>query len=191
MVRGSGLRHFWLDKSILYDGTQLCSGWICRESGIAGNAIIAFRGGAKVPITNMVDLEDVAQNRPIFSEEMLHFIVEIFDRDLEKMVLRQRLLIAVIEEELKKSPACKNIRREGDDLYDGDAKLSVSIATTSPVSGLIHTGLNIVSDGTPVLTKGLRDYEIHPKTLALKIMERFTNELAGIRHATTKVRAVS
>lgn len=184
------MKTLWLDQSTLYNGTQLYSRWIQQTTGAEGNAIAAFIGKADVPITNMVDLEDVARNAPIYSKEMLHFIVEIFDKNLEKMVLRQRLFMTIIEEELKKYPSCKNIRREGDDLYDGDAKLSVSIATTSPVSGLIHTGLNIVSDGTPVLTKGLRDYEIHPKTLALKIMGCFAAELNSIRHATTKVRPV-
>lgn len=181
----------WLEQTILYDGTQLSSGWIEKTSGLSGNAIVTFCGGADVPIENMVDLEDVARNAPIYSEEMLHFIIEIFDKDLEKMVLRQRLLIAIIEAALKKYPQCRNIRREGDDLYDDRAKLSVSIATNSPVSCLIHTGLNILSQNTPVLTKGLNDYDIDPKPLALSVMVQFAKELASIHHAQTKVRPVS
>ena len=120
-----------------------------------------------------------------------HFIIEIFDKDLEKMVLRQRLLIAVIHETLLKFLQCANIARDGDDLYDGDCKLSVSIATSSPVSCLIHTGINISSKNTPVLTKGLRDYNIEPKELGQEIMRRFAKELSEIQHATTKVRQVS
>lgn len=180
----------FLDKTILYDGTALRSEWIRRQTGVKGEAMVAFCGGADVPVENMVDLEDVAANAPIFSEAMLHFLIEIADRDLEKMVLRQRLLMAIIEEELRKHPACANITRRGDDLFDGDAKLSVSIATLSPVSALIHTGLNIDSRNTPVLTKGLADYDIAPKPLALAVMERFAEELTGIAHATTKVRPV-
>lgn len=184
------LQYRWLNQTILYDGTQLCSGWIEKTAGLSGNAIIAFCGGADVPIENMVDLEDVARNAPIYSEAMLHFICEIFDQDLEKMVLRQRLLMAIIEAELKKFPQCRNVQREGDDLYDDNAKLSVSIATNSPLSCLIHTGLNISSHNTPVLTKGLNDYDIDPKALSLKIIERFANELNSIQHAQTKVRPV-
>ncbi len=185
------IQNRWVEGSILYDGTQLRSGWIKEMAGLKGNAVAAFQGGADVPIENMVDLEDVARNAPIFSEAMLHFLVEIFDRDLEKMVLRQRLLIAIIEMELKKFPQCQNIRREGDDLYDNQAKLSVSIATSSPVSCLIHTGLNISSRNTPVLTKGLNDYDLAPKPLALKIMEQFASELESVKQACTKVRPVS
>lgn len=181
----------WLSKKIIYDGTQLRSRWIQETTGLAGNAIVAFCGGADVSIEHMVDLEDVAANAPIFSEAMLHFLVEISGTDLEKMVLRQRLLVAIILEELKKFPQCQNIVREGDDLYDGDAKLSVSIATSSPVSCLIHTGINISNKNTPVKTKGLGDYDIQPQTLAESVMQRFAEELKEILHATTKVRPVA
>lgn len=185
----------WIATPIHYNGLQLRSGWIQSTSGLTGDGIVAFCGGADVPIEHMVDLEDVARNAPIFSEAMLHFIVEIFDRDLEKMVLRQRLLIAILLEELKKFPACgragAQLERRGNDLYDGNAKLSVSVATTSPVSCLIHTGLNISSHNTPVKTKGLNDYDIDPKKLALAVMARFKEELNGVAHATIKVRPVA
>ena len=180
----------WLENGGDYDGSQLCSGWIQTTCGLQGDAMVSFCGRADVPIENMVDLEDVARNAPIFSEAMLHFIVEIFDRDLEKMVLRQRLLIAIIETELKRYPICQKIERSGDDLFDGRAKLSVSIATCSPRSCLIHTGLNISSRNTPLLTKGMADYDIDPKSLAEKIMRRFAQEMAGIKNACTKVRPV-
>ena len=181
----------WISAITKYDGTQLKSKWIQEVSGLEGNAVVAFSGPADVPIEHMVDLEDVARNAPIFSEEMLHFIIEIFDKDLEKMVLRQRLLITILHETLLQYPQCSKIVRNGDDLYDGDCKLSVSIATSSPVSCLIHTGINISSKNTPVLTKGLRDYNIETKELGQEIMRRFAKELSEIQHATTKVRQVS
>lgn len=181
----------YLDTPILYDGIQLRSNWIRDLTLIEGNTIVSFRGPAKVSIEKMVDLEDVARNAPIFSEDMLHFIIEHFDRDLEKMVLRQRLLIAILNETLKKYPQCANIRRQGNDLYDDDAKLSVSVATSSPVSCLIHTGINISSANTPVLTKGLKDYDIDPIKFALEIMQRYVQEMEGVAHAQTKVRPVA
>ncbi|MBI5299050.1 MAG: DUF366 family protein [Deltaproteobacteria bacterium] len=185
------LKSIFLEKSIPYDGTALCSGWIKKQTGIEGDAVISFIGGADVPIEHMVDLEDVARNAPIFSELMLHFIIEIADTDLEKMVLRQRLLIAILKDELQKFPNTQNIRRSGNDLYDGKAKLSVSVATSSPKSCLIHTAINILHENTSVLTKGLSDYEIAPKTLAETVMKKFVEELKGVTHAQTKVRAVN
>ncbi len=180
----------WLSATTTYDGTQLKSEWIQEVSALKGDAIVGFIGPADVPIEHMVDLEDVARNAPIFSESMLHFICEIFDKDLEKMVLRQRMLIAILHETLLQFPQCFKIIRDGDDLYDGDCKLSVSIATSSPISCLIHTGINISRKNTPVLTKGLQDYKMEPKKLGEEVMKRFTKELAEIKQATMKVRPV-
>lgn len=184
------LQAFWLEKPLVYTGTQLRSGWIQSQTGIAGDVIVAFIGEANVPIEHMVDLEDVAANAPIYSKEMLHFIIEIFDRDLEKMVLRQHLLVAMLLEELKKYSSCQNVERKGNDLYDGIYKLSVSVATSSPLSCLIHTGVNISSESTQIPTKGLKDYDIAPKPFVNQIMQRFVLELRGIKHAQTKVRPV-
>ncbi|MDO8527081.1 MAG: DUF366 family protein [Deltaproteobacteria bacterium] len=181
----------WIDRPIDYTGCELKSRWIFDQCGLQNDAILCFVGGANVPIEHMVDLEDVAANKPIYSEKMLHFIVEHFDLDLERMVLRQRLFIAILKDELQKNPQCNAILRSGNDLYDGKAKLSVSVATSSPVSCLIHTGINISSKNTPVLTKGLHDYDIDPKTLALSLMEKYAAEITGTKHACTKVRSVN
>lgn len=180
-----------LKQNLKYDGTQLRSGWIKAVSGLNPDSVLAFIGAADVPIENMVDLEDVAANAPIFSESMLHFIVEMRDRDLEKMVLRQRLLIAIIKERLEDFEHFPRLIRSGDDLYDGGKKLTVSIATTSPVSALIHVGINISSKNTPVPTRGIEDYKVEPRSLAEFVLQRFIQELCEIKHATQKVRPVS
>ena len=185
------MQAYFYNKDQPYDGTQLRSRWIENSFGISGDAIAAFCGEADVPIEHMVDLEDVAANKPIYSESMLHFIIEQFHQDLEKMVFNQRLFIAILSEELKKFSQCRNILRKGNDLYDGAAKLSVSIATRSPVSCLIHTGINISRKNTPVLTKGLEDYDINPKTFAENAMARYALELEEIAHAQRKVRSVA
>jgi hypothetical protein len=199
------MKKTWIDKKVTYDGTQLRSRWILEQSGIGGDAIASFMGPADVPIENMVDLEDVARNAPIFSKNMLHFIVEHVDCDLPLAIARQRLLTSIITEELNAlintlspSPSSLSpqgrgyykVKRLGDDIYDGDRKLSVSIATSSPMSALIHFALNIVSDGTPVPTKGLADYGIEPRVLADRIMERYCEEIKSMEKARHKVRSV-
>ncbi|MBI2346914.1 MAG: DUF366 family protein, partial [Deltaproteobacteria bacterium] len=78
----------------------------------------------------------------------------------------------------------------GNDLFEGTAKLSVSIATASPISTLMHTGINILSTNTPVMTKGLHDYGIDPAPFATKVMARYAEEIAGVVHARAKVRGV-
>jgi hypothetical protein len=120
---------------------------------------------------------------------MLHFIVEEFGISLELAVTRQRLLAGIVFENiLISSPQlASQLRRSGDDIFVGDAKLSISIATVSPVSGLIHFAMNIVNDGTPVKTCALSDFKINSKTIAQQIAAAYINEVKTIKEACTKV----
>lgn len=180
----------WLPQSMHYDGAQLRSHWIFDQTGLVGDAIVAFIGGARVEATHMVDLEDRRQQAWIFSEQMLHFIVEHFHYDLTRTILLQHLLVASAADAVRTFVPGSSVRRSGNDLFDGDAKLSVSIATASPVSTLIHCGINILSTNTPVTTKGLADYRIDPHTFAVQLMQTYTDEVTHIHHARAKVRAV-
>lgn len=180
----------FIDRPMDYDGGQLVSHWIFGETGRPGDALVAFIGGCDVKLDHMVDLVDKRASCKIFSEKMLHFICEHFDHDLEKMVLRQRLFVAIICEELRTLKGATPFERRGNDIYDGDAKVNVSIATTSPVSTLMHIGVNIISKNTPVKTKGLADYGIDAKTFAEDVMKRYNAEVEGIKEARAKVKWV-
>ncbi len=185
------MKQHFIEGEITYDGTQLRSHWIFERTGTVGNAIAAFTGPADVPLKNMVDLVDVAAKERIYSTSMLHFIVEAFDADLSSMILKQRLLSAIAAEKLKaQHEACRHVVRKGDDLYDGEKKLSVSIATASPVSCLIHFAINIKSDRTPVPTVGLSDYGIDPVEFAGSLMSAFAGEIETVGTARSKVRPV-
>ena len=184
------MQHHLCKDHITYTGRELKSRWIEECAGIKGDVIVAFTGPADVPIENMVDLEDVANNAPIKSDLMVHFIVEHFGISLEQGVHRQRLLVAIIYEELMKRGVARSLERRGDDIYDGAKKLSVSIAAPAPESICIHTALNISSENTPVPTIGLRDYGIEEMPLAVDIMKRYCEELDGMAHACTKVRQI-
>ena len=76
-------------------------------------------------------------------------------------------------------------------MIDGK-KLSVSIATKSITSILIHTGLNILSENAPVNASGLAsELGINDtKEFALEVMKRYSEELEDIELAGTKVRGV-
>ena len=179
----------FIPELITYTGKQLHSHWIYEKTGLLGEAIVAFRGPAKVEGECLVDLTDRQEGAFIYSSDMLHFIVEHFDLDLEKAVLRQRLFVGIIKDELLRRTGIP-IQRQGDDLYDEDKKLSVSIATLSPVSSLIHTGVNISSKGTPVKTKGLADYGIDPEPFGQAVIEKYAKEIEEIRLAKCKVKGV-
>jgi hypothetical protein len=106
------------------------------------------------------------------------------------MVLRQRLFIAIIHE-MFINEGVQGLIRAGDDLYLGEDKLSVSIATITRVSTMIHTGLNISSMHTPVKTISLPELGILDiKDFANKIMHAYTTEINSICLARCKVRGV-
>lgn len=181
----------FIRERIDYTGEQLRSHWIYQRFGILGDAMVSFIGRCNISFGDMVDLEDISAKSPIRSDLMLHFIVEHFEADLEKAILRQRLLMAIILEELNRKVGAVVFRRDGDDIFAEDGKLSVSIATCSPVSILIHTGLNITTEGTPVKTAGLAEYGIDPRSLAEAVMARYAEEIEGMALARVKVRWVT
>lgn len=181
------MKILFINEKIDYDGTQLAPQWIYKNFGLLGDAAVAFIGEARVPIENMVDLADVKENAFIYSPLMLNFIVEHFHTDLELAVYRQRMLIICIKEELEQFGI--NVLRMGDDLYVDKGKLSVSIATASLVSTLIHVGINIETRGTPVKTSGLSELGIADvNSFAFNVLKRYEHELEGIYEARCKVR---
>jgi len=180
----------FIDREIKYDGSQLSSHFAYREFGIKGDSLVSFIGPCDVLIQSMVDLEDVKANKTIYSQSMLHFIVEHFHNDLTLCICKQRLLMSLMQEELQDSIQGLRIKRVGDDLFDDHFKLTVSIATSSSVSTLIHAAINIVSEGTPLPTRGLSDYKLNPHAFARSVMNRYVAELQGVQWARSKVRPV-
>lgn len=184
------MKTLFIDKEIKYIGSQLAPHWIYKNFKIQGDAIVAFCGECEVKLTEMVDIEDVINNEPIYSKYMLSFITEQFNVELVEGVFRQRLLMCCIKEALEKLG--NKVRRNGDDLFVNDKKLSVSIATKSLTSVLIHTGVNILSEGAPIPVSGLKsDLGITDiKSFAQEVMQNYALEIDDIILASTKVRGV-
>jgi len=183
------LTHF-AEHEIPYTGAELRSGWLRETFGVEGDAIAAFIGPCDVAPEHMVDLADRAAGAKIFSRRMLHFIAEHADPDLERAVLRQRLLIAIALECIHRGPRAIEVRREGNDLFWQGRKLSVSVATTSPTSGLMHLGLNVVAEGAPVPAADLAEIGIEPRGFALDLMAAYAAEMESAAAAQHKVRPV-
>ena len=184
------MKTLFIDNEIKYEGWQLCPHWIYKNFKLQGDAIVAFVGECEVKLTEMVDIEDVINNEPIYSKLMLSFISEQFNVGLVEGVFRQRLLICKIKEALEKRGFV--VTRDGDDLFFDDKKLTVSIATKAATSILIHTGVNIISEGAPIKASGLQsDMKISDiKDLAQEIMVQYSEEIDDIVMASTKVRGV-
>jgi hypothetical protein len=192
------MKTLFLETRALYDGSQLRSLFAYMTAGLLGPSIVSWRGPCDVSFAHMVDGEDRRANAEIAGSDMLHFIVEIFGVQLETAVVYQRLLATkaadllgekLIDQELAEQ---WSIRREGDDLFLGEGKLSISIATASPTSALIHFALNCSNEGTPadVVTAALDEIGVEPEGFARELMRRFASERESILEATMKVRSV-
>ncbi|MBE7706924.1 MAG: DUF366 family protein [Cyanobacteria bacterium SIG30] len=180
---------FFIEKEIKYIGSQLAPHWIYKNFNLLGDSIVAFIGEVEVKLTEMVDIEDVINNEPIKSDKMLSFIIEHFDMPLEEAIFAQRMLVTIIKENLEKYGA--KIIRDGDDLFFDGKKLSVSIATKSITSSLIHTALNIVPTGAPIEISSLDEIGIKDvKKFAIDVMLCYSNEIKSIKNAFCKVRGV-
>lgn len=213
----------FIEDEIKYTGNELAPHWIYKNFQLQGDAIVAFCGECEVKLTEMVDIEDVINNEPIYSKNMLNFIIEHFNTELIEGITRQRLLICIIKETIENvlreeaktqrgkdakqvenyaslnpgifaseninlSPFCAIIRN-GDDLFVDGKKLSVSIATKSSTSVLIHIGININPEGAPVDAVGLDFLKISDiKRFAQDIMLKYSQEIDDIILASTKVR---
>jgi hypothetical protein len=209
-------------KRIDYDGAQLKSFWLRETFGIEGDGVAYFEGSANVrPDGHMIDFEDVEAKDFITSDRMLHFIGEFFDcpPSIELATLRQRLFAAVVQNHLQDnylrfrdwSTPRLSLRRDGDDLmlkigevgeggYEG--KLSVSIATVSPVSSLFHFAMNITRQGVPPHVQAASLSCINPQFerpereydmltgFAANVLAGFECEMNGIWRCAGKVKWV-
>lgn len=178
----------FLTEQLTYDGTQLAPHWINRKTELYSDAMVGFCGLCAVPTEHLVDLVDKSTNDTIQAKEMLHFLEETFQPHLPLAVFRQRLFICVLLETLSKLiPDNHLIIRQGDDLYYKDRKLTVSIATVSAVSNLIHTGVNIDPSGAPVPAIGLKELGVDVRNFAEAVLKNWKQEISRYQIATCKV----
>lgn len=184
----------FLEVAEPYDGSQLTSLRAYLKHELLGDSIIAWTGPCNVTPEHMVDGEDLIAHAKIAGDNMLHFVIELFDSTLFAAVACQRLFAGMVKDEIQKlasnKPLALSLSRSGDDLYAGEKKLSISIATQSPVSSLIHFAVNIVNKGTPVPTLSLEDLGVEPKSLAIELIKKFSAEIETSKEATQKVRWV-
>src|SRR5262249_29513423 len=143
-----------------------------------------FIGSCRVATEDLVDWEDRLASDRIEARSMVHFIGEFFGHaSLREGVLAQRLFIAILRDEIAARIESRGLKclRDGDDLFvpvatdraghtrdrcddsSNGRKLSVSIVTASPVSQLLHIGINIDPSGAPVAAIGLGELGIVPE----------------------------
>jgi hypothetical protein len=186
----------WITREIEYRGPELRPHWILEHFKIPGDALVAFVGPCDVATQHLVDWEDRLAMDHIRARSMIHWIGEFFGADLAGTVAIQRLFVAILKDLLiQMSPKdCGEWSRSGDDLYltfEGKKrKLSVSIVTASPVSTLLHLGINIDPEGAPVAAIGLAELKIDPVQFAEAALKKMSQEYQEIHWACTKVKPV-
>ncbi|MCA8951171.1 MAG: DUF366 family protein [Planctomycetes bacterium] len=186
----AALQQHWIPDAIAYDGSQLRSHWILERCELVGDAIVGFRGGCAVRREEIADLADL-DGPGIAGDDMVHLLWEAFTApDLLLAVHRQRLLAAQAHALVcELAPASTaGLRRDGDDLWLDQRKLSISIATVTPVSALIHFAVNVAATGAPVPIVGLAELGIAPETFGRALLERVAAEQASIAAARAVVR---
>ncbi|MDZ7816065.1 MAG: DUF366 family protein [Planctomycetota bacterium] len=177
-----------LTQSIHYSGRELRPHWILEEFGIRGDCAVSFRGSCSVNTADLVDIEDSLDEAVIAADDMLHFICEHFlHPSLALTIMRQRALAAICTELITELSGVVP-KRIGNDIFVEEDKLSVSIATVSPVSGLIHFGINVSRDGTPVPVACLDDMDIDPFEFSRVVLDRYRHETMSLQRDLSKVR---
>jgi hypothetical protein len=179
-----------LGDRIDYTGEQLRSHFVRECSGISTDGVVAFRGACAVTGEQLVDLDDADQHSSIIAEEMLHFIGEHFGLSLREANWRLRLFICIVGEEISRLSREFVPGRVGDDLFVEDRKLTVAIATATPVSVVFHCGVNIDASGAPVPAVGLGEIGVDVEKFAAAVLDRYAGECLSIYRAVRKVRGV-
>lgn len=184
------MKSLFVKEEILFTGEQLLSYWSYTHYDIPGDSIIAFIGPCQVDAQYIVGIDHYQKKTQIKSERMLHFLVEHFDLDLEKTILRQKLLVDIVKDKLNHRLNGDVLQRWGDDLYDTDYKLTVSATVRTPVSTKIHLGVNISSQNTPVKARGLTDYGIDTNDISQAVMDQYRMDMRLISEKLWKIRSI-
>jgi hypothetical protein len=185
------MQTLWLNEKLHYDGSQLKPLFGYLNFGVLGDSVLSWRGSCDVSFEHMADGEDLIAESTIAGSDMVHFIVEVFDRELATGVLLQRIFAAIIKDllvEMSRELEEHGVVRDGDDLYWGDRKLSISIASRSSVSTMVHFAVNISNQGTPVKTGSLEDLGVDIHEFATAAMDALALEWNSVLKATRKVK---
>ena len=194
------ITHKHVDEIFEYDGSQINPSWAFQEFGIYGSSIVTWIGPVNITPDNLKDFADVGLE--IKSNHMVNFICEFFDQQPPNMriaYLRQRLLVMIFREILTEYGV--QTKREGDDIFVDNGKLSISIASVSLSSAKIHFALNLEDKGTPddVETIGLFDIRVNDKQifnndnlleLINKTVSRYVGELETIENDISKTKVL-
>lgn len=189
------MKTFFDEEIYKYDGTQMQPLRNYLKFGLMGDSCVSWIGPCSISFDKMLDGEDLRAQSSIAGDQMLHFVFELFDIHLSAAVAWQRLVADIVRSEIINCASIreefsKNLKRDGDDIFLGNKKLSISIAAPSINSNLVHFAINIVNTGTPVETAALVEFNIEAKHFAKNLLNKFSKEWLSIKEACVKIKSV-
>ncbi len=172
------LKKYLSMEELEFNGLQLRAHWAQESFGLQGESIIAFVGPFGPRIQNVV-FPSACQ--PFHGKKMLHFVVEHFHADAEKVSLQQLLLIHVLKDKLNHRLKGDLIQRWGQNLFLESAQLTVAMVLLSDSSATIYTGINIQRGDPASKIWGLEQGHLDPMELAQVVMDQYIFEVEETR----------
>jgi len=161
--------------------------------------IVAGISPAKVEADYMVDLEDILAGDFIYSDKMIHFLIEIPEISLYAGVCFQRLFNSIVGNLLASKYLKCDVEIDGDDIMihkehnqggvvQQSGKASVSIAKECNNAVLIHTGINIeAGKQAPAFAFSTKLSEDEANSFMKDCVEMFYGLSLDVWQATTKI----
>ncbi|MEO0096600.1 MAG: DUF366 family protein [candidate division WOR-3 bacterium] len=179
----------FIKEELTFTGEQLRSLFAYDTYNILGDSLIAFIGACDISLKEAVDLESQKVRRYSYVPKMLHFLAEHFEMDVEKAILRSYLLLDIVKDILNEKLGTLQIKRVGNELYDGESRVAISMAASSPISSLVYVGINVVPP-TETPAKGLEDYQIDIMEFGNLVLERYAKDSERINQMRYRTRWV-
>jgi hypothetical protein len=180
----------FLPEKRALSGDEMLPHWALRNFDMVGDSIVSFVGDFKVPPERWVDISGIMRGGVFPNSEMMHIVVEHFGCALPEAVLRQYVLVSILQEKLlhRIKTNGHNLTRLGDDLFDGDKRLSITAVGSTLVSAKIHIGVFTESPGMGYF--GLTEYGVDPKELAEVVVCQYCAEMRRLAEKAWKVKPI-
>ncbi|HHS50942.1 MAG TPA: DUF366 family protein [candidate division Zixibacteria bacterium] len=165
--------------------------WALKNFGLQGDNIVAFRGAFEVPPEKWFDLDAIMHGQEVLPGEMLHFVIEHFDCNIREILMRQYILVSVVEEKLihRMNSPDHCLVRLGEDLFDGENRISVTGCTITPVSAKLHLGLYLDSS-LQAGVHGIKAYNVKALELAELVINQYRAEMRRLEEKSWRVRPI-
>ena len=173
-------------------GDEMHPHWAYRNFQLLGDSIVSFCGPFNVPPERWIDIDSIMHGLNLPEVNMLHIIIEHFNSDLPEAMLRQYVLVSILEEKLLhriKNSEHKMVRL-GDDLFEGEHQLSVTAVGTTLVSSKIHLGVFLEANKKNRI-HGLKSYGVDPLELSEVVINQYRADMRRLIEKSWRMKPIT